>query len=219
VLDVRGDLEALVAETHRRAEQHALEHEATAERRAAETLDEARGAAEAALAEQRARTDDEAAEVRRRLLALGEMHAKRAALEHREALLDTIWERARAQLAKLTTDTERYVVTLRRLAKLASRALAEREIVLASEPHGQALLTEERLEAWGREDGVQYRRAADPVAILGGLEASAGRLRADASFDTRLEAARRELREPLLTLVLAGDDALQTRSGTKGAGS
>ncbi|MEJ2291037.1 MAG: V-type ATP synthase subunit E family protein [Deinococcales bacterium] len=219
MLDVRGDLEALVAETHRRAEQRALEREATAERRAAETVDEARGAAEATLAQQRERTDEEAAEVRRRVLALGEMRVKRASLEHREALLASVWERARARLAELVGDAERYAPTLRRLAGLAARAVAESEIVLTSDPRGHALLTPERLEAWGREDGVRYLLAPEPGAMLGGLVASAGRLHVDASFDTRLEVASQELRETIVRRLLASDVGIDAPSEPEREGS
>lgn len=216
MFEVRGDLEALVAEAHRRVEQRALDQEASAERRATQALDEAEGAATALLAEARARAAEAAAEARHRLLAQGEMRAKRAAIERREALLDAVWERAREELAALPGDAERYLGTLRRLAALAARRLASGDVTLASEPRGHALMTPARLAAWGAEDGVRYRLASDPLSIEGGLQASAGRLRVDASFETRLEEARRTLREPTLALLLAAPGTDQD-AGSGGA--
>ena len=205
MLDVRGDLEALVAEAHRRVEQRALEQEANAERRSAETLNEARDAAAAIVEDHRQRTEAEAAEVRVRVLALGEMRAKRVALEQREALLDIVWERARARLEALPDDRRRYLATLRRLAALAAQSLRVGEVELASEVRGHDLLTTSRLEAWGTEDGVRYRRAPAPVTMMGGLVASADRLRVDVSFDTRLRIAQEELRDGAAALLLEGD--------------
>jgi vacuolar-type H+-ATPase subunit E/Vma4 len=220
MFEVRGDLEALVAEAHRRVEQRALEHEASAEHRAAQTLSEAEVTATALLAEARTRTAEVAAEARHRLLAQGEMRAKRTAIERREALLDAVWERAREELIALPGDEELYLGTLRRLAALAAWRLASSEVTLASEPRGRALMTPPRLAAWGSEDGVRYRLAPEPLAIVGGLRASAGRLHVDASFEARLEEARRTLREPTLALLLDRPGAEPgTRPGAGGDAS
>jgi vacuolar-type H+-ATPase subunit E/Vma4 len=205
MLEVRGDLEALVAEAHRRVEQRALEQEASADRRSAEALDEARHAVAAILHDHRERTRSEASEAREHVLALGEMRSKRVALEQREALLDSVWSAATERLEALPDDKDRYLATLRRLAALAARNLRAAEVELASEVRGHDLLTRERLEAWGAEDGVHYHRAAAPVAMMGGLLASAGRLRVDSRFDTRLQIAREELREAAVARLLAGD--------------
>ncbi len=205
MLDVRGDLEALVAEAHRRVEQNALDKEASADRRSAEALDEARNAVAAILHDHRERTRTEASEARAHVLALGEMRSKRVALEQREALLDAVWSAATARLEELPDDGRRYLATLRRLAALAARNLRAAEVELSSEVRGHDLLTPERLEAWGAEDDVHYRRAAAPVAMMGGLMASAGRLRVDSSFDTRLQIAREELREVATARLLGSD--------------
>lgn len=207
MLEVRGDLEALVAEAHRRIEQRALEEEAAAEKRAAETLAIARREAGASLEEHRRRARLEAAEIRRRVAALGVVQARRAALQRREALLDGIWEGARRELEAVADDPGRYLAALRRLASLASRTLAEDEVVLASDVRGHPLLTSERLQRWGHEDGVRYLRAASPAELAAGLLASAGRLRVDASFENRLAEARLALREALLGRLLTGSGA------------
>lgn len=204
MVDLHGDLEALLAEAHRRAEQRALEREAAADRRAEEVLAGADEAARHTLDERRLHAEAEAGALRERILALGEMAGQRAMLGLREALLDSVWDAARARLRACADDPERYLPALRSLARLGARTLLTDDVELASDERGHALLTPERLEAWGREDAVHYRRAQAPIAMAGGLEARAGRLRFDGSFDTRLDQARRVLRERVLSWLLAG---------------
>ncbi|MEJ2665856.1 MAG: V-type ATP synthase subunit E family protein [Deinococcales bacterium] len=227
MLDLHGDLEALVAEAQRRVEQRALEREAAAARRASEILE---GADADAAQTVKARHDHarvEANALRERLLAVGEMQAQRLMLEHREALLDAVWEETRRRLEAHTRDPSSYLATLRRLAALAARTLACDDIELATEPRGRALLTPERLEAWGREDGVRYRLADAPLEASGGLEASAGRLRFDATFEARLAHAREALREAVAARLLgdavaggrgdlAAPDAIEDPEGRPG---
>lgn len=203
MIDLHGDLEALLAEAHRRAEQRALEREAAAARQADELLAGADEAARRTLGERRLHAEAEAAALRERLLALGEMAGQRALLTLRESLLDGIWDTARARLRACADDPGRYLPALRSLARLGARTLLAHDVELASEARGHALLTSERLDAWGLEDGVRYRRAAEPIAITGGLEARAERLRFDGSFDTRLAQARAALRERALGWLLA----------------
>ncbi|HKI56444.1 MAG TPA: V-type ATP synthase subunit E family protein [Trueperaceae bacterium] len=204
MLDLHGDLEALLAEAQRRAEQRALEREAAAARRAEELLAIADADAERTLRERRSRTEAGVAALRERVLALGEMSAQRAALTRREALLSSVWEAARARLEVCASDPDRYLPALRGLARMAARTLPSEEIELASDARGQALLTPERLAAWGREDGVRYTLAAAPARLAGGLEGRAGRLRFDGSFETRLQQAEQALREDVAAWLLAG---------------
>jgi len=202
VADIHGDLEALLAEAHRRAEQRALEREAAAARRAEEVLHAADEAATHALDERRAYSRAQAEALRERLLALGEMAGQRLMLGRREALLDAVWDAASARLSACADAPDRYLPALRSLARLGAQMLAADEIELASDARGHALLLPDRLADWGREDGVRYRRADAPIAISGGLEARAGRLRFDGSFETRLEQARSALREEVAAWLL-----------------
>lgn len=205
--DLHGDLEALLAEAHRRAEQRALEREAVAARRAEEIVQSANEAAKRTLDERRVHSRAGADALRERLLALGEMAAQRVMLTRREAMLDAVWDAARARLEACAGTPERYLNALRSLARLGSRTLAAEEVELASDARGHALLTPERLAAWGREDGTRYRRAVGPVPISGGLVARAGRLRFDGSFETRLEQARSALRDELVAWLVVEPEA------------
>lgn len=204
--ELHGDLEALLAEAQRRAEQRALERETAADRRAEEMLAGADEAAAQTLDERRAHTQAESSTLRERLLARGDMAVQRAMLTHREALLDRVWEAAWAGLQARANVPERYLTALRSLARLAARTLRAPDIELASDARGHALLTPERLAAWGRDDGVRYTAAAGPIDIAGGLEARAGRLRFDGTFATRLQQARTALREDVAARLLSGLD-------------
>lgn len=205
--DLHGDLEALLAEAHRRAEQRALEREAAAARQADELLAGAEEAARRTLDERHLHADAEAGALRERLLALGDMAAKRVMLTRREALMDSVWDAAREHLRATADDPESYLAALRGLARLGARTLLTSEVELASDARGHALLTPDRLELWGRQDGVRYRRADAPIGIRGGIEARAGRLRFDGSFDARLEQARGALRGRVLEWLNPGGPA------------
>lgn len=212
--DLHGDIEALLAEAHRRAEQRALEREAAAARRAEEVLASANDAVRRTLDARRAQTLTETDAARERVLALGRMAAQRAMLVGREALLERVWDEARRRLQACAEDPERYLEALRRLARLASHALPPGDLELASDARGHALLTPDRLGAWSREDGVRYDAAAGPADIDGGLVARAGRLRFDGSFETRLQQARSVLREDVAArLASAAEPAARAGDG------
>lgn len=192
-----GDLEALLAEIRRRAEQRVLALESRVQREA-EALRQAgaeQAEAEAAqLAEQARR---EAAALTRKLRMQGVLAAQRHLLQAREALLVEVWAEAEAALRALVASPD-YPAVLRRLAAGAVAALGTRAIVLAADDYGHALLTPERLAAWGTELEVRFEAAPEAAPIWGGLWAWSGRLRYDASFETRLALAKARLRDPLL---------------------
>ena len=212
--ELHGDLDALVTEVHRRVEQRALEREAMAEKRAQELLERADEEVRRTLRSARERAHAQAEELRMRARARAEMEAKRIALRSREELLESVWSGAREALVRLCADPATYRATLRRLARMACAALGAPEIVLASDAHGRALLTEDTLDGWGREDGVRYLPAEAPLEGRHGLEASAGRLRCDLSFETRLDEAREMLRdETAARLMPAAPPTLEADGG------
>lgn len=199
--DLHGDLDALVTEVHRRVEQRALERVSMAERRAREVLERADEEAARTVAERARRSGSEVEVLRARGRARARMDTERASLRAREELLEQVWRAAERELAALAADPERYLAALRRLARLAAATLAATDVTLATDEAGRALLTPERLEAWGREDGVRYGLADDP-ATSPGVEARAGRVACDATFATRLSEARTTLRETVARRLL-----------------
>lgn len=217
--EILGDWEALIAEIRRRAQHRALEREEDASKRAAAILTEAsqrRASIERQLEHE---GDLQLAALVRRNRAKGELEARRHFAILREQPIDQVWRDAEARLRALVTRPE-YREVLQGLAMLAVRELGgpagllapsagAREYVLAADPAGHALLTPEILEQWSKQAQVQFVRAQNPAATWGGLSATSGRSRFDATFPTRLAEAQRALRERVfeaLTTALTEDE-------------
>lgn len=232
-MDLHGDLEALLTEVHRRAEQRALERESAAEARARQVISEAQTEAEADARTRLEEARGEARELRRRLNAQHELERQRAALAAREERIEAVWAAAEARLHELAGEPEAYRAVLERLALMAADTLAgpgrpEEDpagaagasegppgaprrarpataaaapeappptLTLAADASGAALLDTDTLERLARRGPARFVLAEERLPGWGGLEAGAGRLRADLTFDTRLDQARRALRE------------------------
>jgi hypothetical protein len=66
---------------------------------------------------------------------------------------------------------------------------------------GHELLSTEALEQWSEEAGVQFHRAKEPAATWGGLLATSGRTRFDATFPTQFSLAQVTLRERVFQIL------------------
>lgn len=199
-----GDLDALAATVENVARSEAKDHLAKAERQA----EEIRAGAEEKAARVREELVNEArAHVeleRRQRMAEARLTAKRNRLSAREEYLDDVWEQAEARLRDLV-ESDDYADVLRRLAWLAVETLGAGRLVLAADPGGHELLTEQRLRLWQEEArdtfgiSITFERAAEPAETWGGLiaEQADGRRRLDATFPTRLQIAREEVRDAI----------------------
>jgi vacuolar-type H+-ATPase subunit E/Vma4 len=208
VAEILGDWEALIAEIKRRAQHRALEKEEDANKRSAAILTDASQRRVSTVRQLEQQCDLQLAALVRRSRAKGELEARRHFAILREQPIDQVWEEAEAQLRALVSRPE-YREVLQGLAMLAVRELGASEFVLAADPVGHALLTPEILEQWSREAQVQFVRAQNPTATWGGLLATSGRSRFNATFPTRLAEAQRTLRErvfEVLTKVLTEDE-------------
>jgi vacuolar-type H+-ATPase subunit E/Vma4 len=198
-----GDPEALVAEITRRAHQRAVGLEEEARKRAAAILADANEESESIRRRAQQEADDQLAALRRRSAAREDLEARRRIALLREEPIDRVWRATEERLHPLVRQPD-YREVLKRLAFLAAHELGGTECVLAADPTGHALLVPETLEEWSREAGCQFRRAEEPAETWGGLLATSGRARVDATFTTQLALARRVLREEVFS-VLSGD--------------
>ncbi len=194
--EVLGDLDELLAVIRRTAQQKALNEVAEAQQRAERILQQAQAEAQRIREDTLARARKQAAQERRRRLAQAALEVQHRRLEAREALLNRVWAEAERRLRALPAQPD-YPAVLQRLAYLAAGILGTGRITLAADPQGHAALTPERLAAWSQEAGVTFERAPQPADTWGGLIAvhEDGRRQVDATFPTRLELAREELRE------------------------
>ncbi|MGD1096062.1 MAG: V-type ATP synthase subunit E family protein [Bryobacteraceae bacterium] len=197
---ILGDPEALLAEVSRRAHHRAVEIAEEAGRRATAILEGAKQESESIR-----RQSGEAAE--RRLAALVRRNAARAELEAqrrfivlREAPIDRVWHAAEEELRGLVQQPI-YQDVLKHCALAAARELGVSELVLAADPVGHELLSTEALEQWSEEAGVQFHRAKEPAATWGGLLATSGRTRFDATFPTQFSLAQVTLRERVFQIL------------------
>jgi vacuolar-type H+-ATPase subunit E/Vma4 len=200
VAAILGDPEALLAEVSRRAHHRAVEIAEEAGRRATAILEGAKQESESIR-----RQSGEAAE--RRLAALVRRNAARAELEAqrrfivlREAPIDRVWHAAEEELRGLVQQPI-YQDVLKHCALAAARELGVSELVLAADPVGHELLSTEALEQWSEEAGVQFHRAKEPAATWGGLLATSGRTRFDATFPTQFSLAQVTLRERVFQIL------------------
>ena len=139
----------------------------------------------------------------RRNTARAELEAQRRFILLREAPIQQVWHAAEEQLRALVQQPG-YRDILKHCALRAARELGDSELVLAADPVGHELLSAETLEQWSKEAGVQFHRAPEPAATWGGLLATSGRLRFDATFPSELALAQLTLRERVFDILSKG---------------
>jgi vacuolar-type H+-ATPase subunit E/Vma4 len=195
-----GDPEALAAEVSRRAHHRAVGIAEDAARRAAAILEGAKQETESIRRQSQQAEERQLATLARRNSARAELEGRRRFVILREAPIDRIWRAAEEKLRDLVHQPV-YRDILKRCSLLAAREMAVGELVLAADPVGHELLSVEVLEPWSKEAGVVFRRAQEPAATWGGLLATSGRLRFDATFPTQFGVAQATLRERVFRIL------------------
>jgi len=191
---ILGDPEALAAEVSRRAHHRAVEIAEEAGRRATAILEGAKQERESIRRQSSEAAERQLTSLARRNSARAELEAQRRFVALREAPIDRVWEAAEERLHGLV-QLPSYLDVLKRCAFAAARELEVSELVLAADPVGHELLSPEILGRWSKEAGVQFHRAQLPAATWGGLLATSGRSRFDATFPTQFALAHEALRE------------------------
>jgi vacuolar-type H+-ATPase subunit E/Vma4 len=198
-----GDPEALVAEVIRHAQQRAVEVGEEARRRAEAILADAEKQDESLRHTQEEAIQRELATRQKRNVSRAELDGRRRFLQLREAPIDRVWRAAEEQLRNLTKQPN-YRQVLKLCAIFAARELGVTELTLAADVVGHELLSVETLEEWSLQAGCSFTRARNSIQTWGGLLATTGRLRFDATFPTQLEWARTSLRESVFHALLEG---------------
>jgi V/A-type H+-transporting ATPase subunit E len=204
VVETLGDPEALAAEVTRRAHHRAVEIAEDARRRAAAILEEARQECESLRRQTAQAVEHQVAALERKNAGRAELEALRRFLLLREGPVNGAWLGAEAKLRELVQQPG-YREALKRCALRAARELGASELTLSADPVGHQLLSANTLEHWSREAGIQFRRAAEPAATWGGLLASSGRMKFDATFPVQLALAKEVLRNKVFQILSKGD--------------
>jgi len=216
VAAILGDPEALAAEVSRRAHHRAVEIAEEAGRRATAILDGAKQESESLRRQTADAAERQLAALVRRNSARAELEAQRRFILLREAPIDRVWQGAEERLRDLVQQPG-YRDVLKRCALRAASELGITapslsrlgntvglpmvELFLAADPAGHELLTSETLDQWSREAGVRFRRAEAPAAAWGGLLATSGRFRFNATFPALFDLARVTLRERVFQIL------------------
>jgi vacuolar-type H+-ATPase subunit E/Vma4 len=203
VAAILGDPEALAAEVSKRAHQRAVEIGGDATRRAAAILEAAKEETETIRRQSAEAAERQSAALTRRNSARAELEAQRRFIVLREAPIQRVWQDADEQLRNLVHQPS-YVDVLRGCALEAAHELGVSELVLAADPVGHKLLSPEILEQWSKAAGVRFLRANEPAATWGGLLATSGRTRFDATFPTQFALAQATLRERVFQILSPG---------------
>jgi vacuolar-type H+-ATPase subunit E/Vma4 len=200
VAAILGDPEALIAEIRRRAHQRAVEIEEQARKQAAGIQEQAKEESEVIRRQFEQETETNLAALGRRSAAQGELEAQRHFALLREAPIERVWAEAESRLRNLVQQPS-YGDILKRLAVRASRTLGASELAIAADPAGHALLSPDTLRQWSAEAKVTFRRSPEPAPAWGGLAATSGRARSDATFPSQLALARVILREKVFEIL------------------
>ena len=197
---ILGDPEALAAEVGRRAHHRAVEIAEEAGRRATAILEGAKQESESIRRQSTEAADRELAALVRRNSARAELEARRRFVLLREGPIDRVWHAAEEKLRDLVQQPA-YRDVLKRCALRAATELAAAELFLAADPVGHDLLSIETLEQWSSEAGVRFLRAEAPAVAWGGLLATSGRVRFDATFPALFDVAKVTLRERVFQIL------------------
>jgi len=203
VAAILGDPEALAAEVSRRAHHRAVEIAEDARRRAAAILEGAKEESESIRRQTERETERQVTALVRRNAARAELEGQRRFVLLREAPMQRVWQAVEQRLRELVRQST-YRDVLKRCALVAARELGATELVLVADVAGHELLSPETLAQWSQEAGVRFLRAPGPGATWGGLLATSGRSRFDATFPTQLAAAQQSLRERVFQLLSKG---------------
>lgn len=197
---ILGDPEALAAEVSRRAHHRAVEIAEEAGRRAAAIVEGSKQESELMRRQSAEAADRQVAALVRRNFARAELEAQRRFIVLREAPIHRVWQAAEEQLRALVQQPG-YRDVLKRCALAAARELGVSELILAADPVGHQLLSTEVLEQWSKEAGVRFLRGQEPAPTWGGLLATSGRTRFDATFPTQFGLAQVTLRERVFQIL------------------
>jgi len=203
VAAILGDPEALAAEVTRRARLKAVEIAEEARRNSAVIVQGAQEEVEAIRRQSEQTISHQIAAQQKRSAARAELEAQRRFVLLRETPIADVWRSAEERLRSLVQQPN-YRDILKQCAFRAARELGATDLELAADPAGHQLLSPETLNQWSTEAGVQFRRAPQPAATWGGLLATSGRLRFDATFRTQLAMAQVALRERVFEILFKG---------------
>lgn len=204
--ELLGNLDDLVAQVHRRAEQRAMALRSSASDKADRVLTDGRERAH----QERQRIAEEgrrdAEEARRQRLAVADLERRRRRLEAREQRLDAIWRAAREALQE-QADQGLSPEVLARLVQHGAAQLGVSEASVQLDAASLERVSADDVAGWASEDGPTLALADEPLERRRGVVVRAGRASVDCTLEGRLDEARARLRGEVVELLEPEDDA------------
>jgi V/A-type H+/Na+-transporting ATPase subunit E len=189
---------AMISEAKSEAEQIT----ASAQAKAEEIRQRARQQAEAEKAEILGRARQEADRLRGQVVATTQMKARTLELEHREKLLDGVFNEARKQLASIEQWSD-YNKIAHKLLQEAVQQLGGGKIQVSADEKTQQALDKEGLEQLSKELGIEIILGKPLSQGLGVTSETAdGHLQYDNTLETRLDRLQNSLRSPVYRILI-----------------
>jgi V/A-type H+-transporting ATPase subunit E len=199
---VEGSLDTLTRAVLSEAQGEADQILSAAKAKAENIRTQAQEQAEAQRKEILERARLEADRLRRQSMATAQLEARTLQLDHREKLLNQVFEEAGRQLISVQQWTE-YGQIARKLLREALIRLESPKAILHADKTSQSLLTGQILNEVARELNVEIR-VGEPLQRGTGIvvETEDGRLRYDNTLETRLNRMQTTLRAPVYHILM-----------------
>jgi V/A-type H+-transporting ATPase subunit E len=189
---------AMISEAKTEAEQI----RANAQAKADEIRQRARQQAEADRAEILERARQEAERLRGQVIATTHMKARTLELDHREKLLDSVFDAARQQLSSIEQWSE-YNQIAHKLLQEAVKQLGASKIQVRTDEQTQKVLAKQGLEQLSKELGTEIILGKPLSQGLGVIsETVDGHLQYDNTLETRLDRLQNGLRSPVYRILI-----------------
>lgn len=207
-----GDIDALKGAIMEEAQREARQILDDAEAKATSIIRPVEREVNAQRTEIVARAEEQAESYRRHAISAARLSAQNLKLRKREGLLNHVFEMAREKLTKLP-DTEEYGEIVQHLIRQAVARLAVDVAVIHADARAREILDRDRLDALGRELGVELRLGDHLRKGLGVVvETPDGRCCYDNTFSSRLERMREDLRNPVYEILMSQEASTATEA-------
>jgi len=184
------------------AKTEAVQIRTTAQAKADEIRQRARQQAETVRNEILARAQQEADRLRGQVIATTQMKARTLELDHREKLLDGVFDAARKQLSSIEQWSEYNQIALKLLQE-AVQQLGASKVTVRADEQTQKALSKQTLEQMSKDLSAEISLGKPLDQGMGIVSETAdGHLQYDNTLETRLDRLQNGLRSPVYRILI-----------------
>lgn len=185
--DAKTEAEKILAEAKDKADQIRSQADDAAEAERSRILD---------------RAHQEADRLRSQVIATTQMKTRTSELEHREKLLDNVFETAKKQLADVSKHSD-YEITAKRLVREGLMQLKDTNVVIHADAKTQSCLSKQTLDELAKEFNTKItmgEKLNQGTGVV--LETEDKHLVYDNTLETRLSRLQNILRPPVYRILI-----------------